>query len=473
MAPTVASNARARRAHSAEPTMPTVPSPTHITPDNSRAGSIQPPSPTLTSPKPIKRIDKAPSKLQALSSRVGLTPREIPSSSKPVSAKLSQKALNDTTAAPAFEGNQKLQRTGYGDARAAREDQMGAAMAATAQAKGLIDDETAKNWGTSWRTKGQIELNWSEQVVAKYNAQNGIVSETMMSLKEAEAIKKKKDQDLKEWFKAFAAGLVDENGNPTGSGVLAPIVKSKSRERDARREAAKEVAAKTDPLHKVEGGCVTKKIAPKKTPELPTIAEASSPAPFPGLKSAVETAATKTATKPTRAAPKKKAARKSDEAPIAHDPELPSYAEYGYSQLAALCRKRNIKSGGGAQAVRNILIRDDILVTTHQEHLRDAKNYLSREDFQTEAPEVPNAPNAPPAVYVRPAQKKKTSSSAPKKTASLASKKQIEKRALDDDDEDGQPMSKGKKVQGARRIRDDDDDDDNQLMPKSKKLKTT
>ncbi|KAF2451898.1 hypothetical protein P171DRAFT_515821 [Karstenula rhodostoma CBS 690.94] len=446
MAPTIASNARAGRATSAEPTIPTNPSCTRVTPANSRAGSVQTSTSAgsveastsaAASPKPIESTTKARSKVEALASRVGLTLSKTPSSSQPVPAKPSQKGLHYATAAPAFEGSHRLQRTGYGDARAAREDQMGATMAATAQAKGLIDDETANNWGTSWHTKGHIELNWTEQIIAKHNAENGIVPEKLMSLKEAEAIKKKKDQDLEEWCKAFTLGLIDENGNPTGSGTPAPIAKSKSRERDARREAAKKEAEKKDPLHKVQESRVAKKVVGKKTPQLPTIAEASSVSPFLGLKPAAKKAGKKTTAKPAEAAPKNNPPQKAGkvvEAPIVPLPGCPSYAEYKYPDLSALCRVRNIKSGGGEQDLRNRLIRDDIFVKNGQLNLRDAKNYLSRKDHDHPAPTVPGAPIAGPAVYTRPAPKQRT-----KKTA---------KRARDDDDDD-QPKPKGKKVKTA------------------------
>ncbi|KAL1593405.1 hypothetical protein SLS60_011013 [Paraconiothyrium brasiliense] len=378
--------------------------------------------------KPVQRHIKAPSKLQALSPSVGLTAHER-QSDKSAPAKHRQDRLNDSTAPLAFEGTHRLQRTGYGDAHAAREDRMSNAMSITAQAKGLIDDETAKNWSTSWHTKGHIELNWSEQIAAKYNAENGTTSESLMSLKEAEAIKKKKDQDLEEWCMAYSLGIIDENGNPIGSRDKVPIIKSKSRERDARRADAKKEAEKQNPLKKVQEDKVTKKIRTKKTSDLPTIAGGSSPSLSLVEKPATK-AGVKTATKPAEAAPKKAAsknAKKPDEAPIAHRPGRPSYAEYEYYELVALCRDRNIKSGGGDQAVRNRLIRDDIALDDGLP-TRDAKNYASRNESKTVAPVVPNMPIAPPAVYVRPAPKKKGT-----------------KRTRDDHDDD-QPRPKGKKV---------------------------
>ncbi|KAJ4351708.1 uncharacterized protein N0V89_007051 [Didymosphaeria variabile] len=435
MAPTFASNARARRATSAESSIPTAPSSIRMTHSKSRASSVQAHSAVTASPERVQRTVKTLSKLQALSSSVGLTVHERPSDSKSVPAKPHQDKLNDSTAPLAFEGTHKLQRTGYGDARAAREDRMGNAMSTIAQAKGLIDDETAKNWSTSWRTKGHIKLNWSEQKVAKYNAENGVMSESLMSFKEAEAIKKKKDQDLEEWCMAYNLGIIDETGNLTGSRAEMPVMKSKSRERDARREDAKKEAEKQDPLKKVKEGRVTKKIGPKKTTDLPTTTKGSSPASSPAAKP-TKKADVETATKPAKAAPKKaasKSVKKPDELPIAHRPGRPSYAEYEYYELVALCRDRNIKSGGGDQAVRNHLIRDDIALDDRLP-TRDAKNYTSRNESKTLAPVVPNMPIAPPAVYVRPAPKKK------------GTKRTRNGDDDDDDDDDDQPKKKGKKV---------------------------
>ncbi|KAK7185242.1 hypothetical protein DPSP01_000886 [Paraphaeosphaeria sporulosa] len=432
MTPTIASNARARRATSAEPTVPTNPASARATRANSPTSSSKASNYTSTSPKPIKRTAKAPTKLQALSTRLGLTLSKIPSSSKPVPAKPSQKVLNDTTAAPAFEGNRKLQRTGYGDARAAREDQIGAAMATTARAKGLIDDETAKFWGTPWHQKGHMELNWTQKIIDKHNAENGIVPETVMSLKEAEAIKKKKDQDLEDWAKAYMTGQIDENGNRITPGTKKPVFKSQLQEQDERR-AARKMEAKKEPLNKVQEGRIAKKTATKQTSDLPTIADASSYADFLGQKPAATPAVKKAARKITR----KPASATTDnhphametqyDAPISPLPGRPSYAQYKYQDLNALCRDRNIKSGGGEQALRYRLIRDDTLVLNGESHLRDAKNYSCRKEHDHVAPVVANAPIADRAQHQQ--QKKKTA-----------------KRARDDNEDDERPKPKGKKV---------------------------
>ncbi|KAL5450291.1 hypothetical protein PMIN07_001288 [Paraphaeosphaeria minitans] len=429
MAPTAASNARACRATSAEPTVPTNPASTRISGANSRAGSSKTYTSTPISHKLAKRTYKAPTKLQALSTPVGLTLNETMSSSKPVLAKLSQKGLSDATAVPTLEGNRKLRRTGYGDARAAREDQMGAAMAATAQTKGLIDDVTAKNWATPWHQKGHIELNWTQQIIDKHNAENGIVPETVMSLKEAEAIKKKKDQDLEEWCKAYLRGEIDENGNRITPNTTKPIVKSKFQKRDERKPAQKEVEKK-ESLHKVQEGRVAKKALTKKTSNMANIAEESSAAPFldpqPAAKPAVKKAAKKTTAKPASVPTDNNgpATGREYEAPVTALPGRPSYAEYEYNDLNALCRDRNIKSGGGVQALRYRLIRDDTFVINGEFHLRDAKNYTCRKDHDRQAPVVKDAPVSSPAQH----QQKKTA-----------------KRARDDDDDD-QLKPKGKKA---------------------------
>lgn len=467
MKSTIASSARTRRSASAQPSISAVPT-TRVTRQSSRADSVRDVAADPTLPKPTTKPQ--PKKPKGPTSRAGPQPGEQALNSKAVPAKPRQDKLNDATAAPAFEGNAKFQRTGYGDARAAREDQMGVAMSETAKAKGLIDDETAQNWSTSWRTKGHIVLNWTQQTIDKYNAENGIVPEEVMSLEEAEAIKKKKDKDLEEWCIAYYEGIIDENGNPTAPGDERPVVKpkSKSRERDARREAAR----KKDPLREVQSGKVVKKGMSKKTPNLPTILEVPSPAPAPTLaptlapnlararprplapapasgpaaplasgpsapvsKPAIKKATTKPATAaPTKAAKSKK---KPDEAPIAPLPGRPTYGQYHYYQLVALCGERNIKSGNGTQAVRNRLIQDDINII--QNLPRDAKNYAkdAREKKHV-APVVANAPIAPPAILRR--------SAAPQKSSTKRSRDDDED---DDDDDDDQPEPKGKKAKMA------------------------
>lgn len=436
MAPTIASNARTRRAASAQPT--TKPVLTGTTRAIRRANSVQGSTCMASSLKPIQRTAKAAIKPRAIDTSVDLTLNETQSPSKAISKKpSSSKAVPvnpiqkkpDDAAAVLVEGGINLQRTRYGDARAAREDQMGVAMAAGAQAKGLIDDETAKNWATPWHLKGAIQLNWSQQILDKHNAMNGIVPEKVMSLKEAEAIKKKKDRDLEEWAAAYLRGEIDENGKPIASKTMRSKVKSKFQEKLERRGARKkeeEKKTKADSLHKVQDGRVTKKMASKKTVGLPTIPEASSPEPV----SDAAPAPKKLAVKPASAPIKKKTSTKANpfEAPITPLPGYPSYSEYKYNELNALCRDRNIKSGGDEKALRHRLIRDDTLVVNGELHLRDAKNYACRKEHDRKAPVVEGAPIASPARY--------------------GLKKKTTKRAREGDEEDNEDelKPKGKKM---------------------------
>lgn len=67
-------------------------------------------------------------------------------------------------------------------------------------------------------------------------------------------------------------------------------------------------------------------------------------------------------------------------------PSKSPYTNYNYFELAALCRERNIPSGGKAPVLRARLIQDDINMETGKE--REVKKYKNsgRREYRTVAP---------------------------------------------------------------------------------------
>lgn len=434
MKPTIASDARSRR--STYPSSPTTstPSSPRTVPAGPLAGCAQP------SP-PVQGHVKGALKSKPSSSCTGGAAREKKSGDKFAATRSSERRLAAAE-----------RKTSFGIERSAREDKMGAEMARIGQEKGLIDDETARNWSTQWHTQGELVQTWSEETRAKYNGENAIVPEEIMSLEEALRIKAKKDADQEEVVAAFQAGFIDENGIVVASGEEFEAGSysrlTKSRERQ-RKEAPKK-----ETLKKVTDGRVTKPTAAKKSLELKIIDETTS-------------VAAKAVTKPTNAAPKKddkKAAPKAvststsdkfspgrkEKSPgeVANDddfcllprPGMPNYQDYKYYDLTALLRDRNVRSGGREERCRNRLIQDDIYIVNQQWDMRDARNWTHQSrEVKTESPNVPNMPVAPPAKIT--AAMKKTRKAGQKaidpdaRSSTLPTANKTRKRSRDDEDD--------------------------------------
>ncbi|KAJ4305577.1 hypothetical protein N0V90_001108 [Kalmusia sp. IMI 367209] len=323
------------------------------------------PTPIWSFTEPIQRTAHVRSKLSATSSCAGSAQPTSASSSGTAKAKPSDGGLSTS-----FALGLALYRSGFGDARAAREDADMARMADVAMEKGLIGEEVAGVWRTPWHVKGVLELKWTSQIINKYNAENGAMSEEVMELKKAEAIARRKDAEEKKFLEDFFAGRIDGNGNP--------MVLEEQQAESVEKEKGEE---EKDGLNRVIGSKVIKKTTFAKKPALSTISEAP----------------------PAKQDDKTTLIVKS--APMAKVLELtplsgrPSYSEYGYYDLVALCHQRNIMSGGSTLDVRNRLIQDDINVDRGLP--REAKNYVkdTKRKRGHEAPVVPNAPVALPAVF--------------------------------------------------------------------------
>ncbi|KAF1965990.1 hypothetical protein BU23DRAFT_560683 [Bimuria novae-zelandiae CBS 107.79] len=309
----------------------------------------------------------------------------------------------------------------------------------------------------------------------------------MMGLEEALRIKAKNDEELEEWCAAYKAGFIDDDGFVVSTGEeLLPgeyTAVVKARERDAQREAAKKVASreaspKKDPLKKVQEGRVTKAAASKKASEFTIIDQTPAFLEPASAKAGPEKAekAGKTNKAKAKGEPKPEAAtakpcsqtrKADDDFSVRSLPGLPHYQEYNYNQLVAICRERNIKSGGGAQKVRNRLIEDDILVTQDKFDERDVRNYSHEgRDHTTPAPFVQNAPVAKPAEMTPAMRKKqrsmKKNSPAPTTTEPSATVPATTK-----------PEKSEKCAKTTKRARDDDNEDEVVAQPKSKKVKAT
>ena len=439
MKPTIASDARSRR--SASPTTPITspPSSPRKTPAGASAGSAQPSSPK-------QGVVKGTSKSKGSPSRKSRAAREQPSCTKSDVGTSSETRLTAGERKGSFESN----------ARALREDRMGAEMARIAKEKDLINDETAANWSTPWHAKGEVVQSWSEETRTKYNGENAIVPEEVMSLEEALRIKAKKDADQEEFVAAFEARLINENGVVIASGEKFEAGMfnrhNKSNERQQMRNAD---IPKKELLKKVTEGRVTKSTASKKSSELNIIDETSSfakkavaKAPKAASKSDGKESVSKATSKSTSASPSPIVKEKSLGEPDNDDnfcllprPGLPNYQAFKYYDLTALLRDRNIRSGGREERCRNRLIQDDIYIIDQQWDMRDARNWNHQQrEVKTEAPTVPNMPVAPPAKLTAAMKKARKAGYTPvnfiAKPSALPTATKPQKRARDEEDDD-------------------------------------
>lgn len=297
---------------------------------------------------------------------------------------------------------------------------MGAEMARIAKEKGLIDEETAKNWSTPWHAKGALEQQWSEEVRQKQNTEDGTEStpEAIISLEEAQRIKAKKDVDLEEWCAAFEAGVIDGQGKVVATGKefepgdYNKSLKAAKRDAHQPQKSKKAVDGKKGSPGKAVDGKVAKSTASKKNPDLTIVDETNSFVSHPTTKKA--TKPPKKATNPSpsgkasssnspaveKEKPKAGSSRNDDDFCLLPVSGLPNYQQFKYNHLTALLRERMVRSGGGEERCRNRLIQDDIHIVNEDWEKRDARDWKhENREVKTEAPDVPNMPIAPPAKF--------------------------------------------------------------------------
>lgn len=376
---------RTRRAVSAQPTQSTIPS--------SRAAT-----------RPSQKVSKAQSNRTRRAATVppASTLAPLPELVKfdPPTSKAPPTAHNLPTPPLVI-------KSGYGDAHAFNEHQGMLAFAAAARSHNLLDEETLEALSKPWQEKGTMDMQWKPEYL---DASKKAPDDEVMDLKQAELIARRKDAAEKKFLKDFYAGKIDENGNKIDAEVtFLGEKKSSATTKNSKGKAKEKEDEKKEPLKKVTSGKITKKPPANKSKtkvEIITfevakvlpIAEA--PTPTSQNPPSLEGPRTK-ATNPN---PPPVVTNKNPPAvsqAVTPLPVRPSYDEYTYYQLAALCFERNLVSGGKENILRNRLVQDDINVI--QGLPREAKTYAKEKDRarKHKAPVVPGAPPAPPAVALR------------------------------------------------------------------------
>ena len=241
----------------------------------------------------------------------------------------------------------------YGDRHAAKESMMMREHAKSLLKAGVIDKDMANQLSRPWHQTGILDMQWNK----KYLDPAKDSGEEMMSIEKARKIKSRKDLKMQKWIEDFEAGKIDQDGNPIITDA-APKAPAKKAEAAPAMESEKEVEKDTP-----EKGKSQKEATP---PSKPTI-----PAPPPAPKVAK--------------APKAKTPAPQLPQPIAGGSD---YKDYNYFQLAAICRDRNLVSGGKADVLRARLIEDDTLVHEGKERTNKSPyDYAKfKRNFKTQAP---------------------------------------------------------------------------------------
>jgi hypothetical protein len=183
------------------------------------------------------------------------------------------------------------------------------------------------------------EWKYTEAYLKTHPEYTGVQPE-MTTLSTAEKNQKKRDREMEKFVKDYEEGRIDENGKPfregsgSGSGDTNEDNESSS---VSSEEEEEEEEDHNDTSHPPSSS------SPEGPTPLPVPAPSSSPYHF----------------SPPTSSPASKAPAA---APLQPLPGYPDYAQYKYYTLLAICRERTIRSPGGTQEVRNLLIRDDINV---------------------------------------------------------------------------------------------------------------
>lgn len=267
---------------------------------------------------------------------------------------------------PQAENGAPLRLNGYGDARAFREDTMMAEQADFALSQGLIDSEVDTNWSTPWHQKGVLELKWSNTIIKKFNQENKMEPEVVISLRRAEHIAQKKDSEDKAILAEYFADKHKKENSNIGAMNNAKGRKKTSTQADKTPPKLLEDSYLSVIL---ESGTEESHSTSLQVPETDAPTSAASPA------------------------------------------VLPNYHAYAYYECASLCCERNLISSGNVFELQARLTQDDINLI--QGLPREAKPYSKQNprDRMRAAPTVPNAPKAPPAQNVKKVRVKKRAKS--------------------------------------------------------------
>ena len=185
------------------------------------------------------------------------------------------------------------------------------------------------------------EWKYTEAYLKTHPEYTGIQPE-MTTLSVAEKNQKMRDRKMEKFIKDYEEGRIDKNGKPIGKGAGSG---------DTNEDNESSSLSSEEEEEEKEGHNDASNSPSSSSPSAPTPLPATAPATGPSSSPYHFSSPT------SSPAPKPPAV-----APLQPLPGYPNYAQYKYYTLLAICRERSIRSPGGTQEVRNLLIRDDINV---------------------------------------------------------------------------------------------------------------
>lgn len=305
-------------------------------------------------------------------------------------------------------------RNAWGERRFSREDTMIKDHYEMMKKAGLIDADQAARLSTPWHQKGERiggPSLWDPKNLDPSRKETGF---EIMSLKQAKRIQDRKDKAQLKWLADWRAGIIDENGNPTGKGRdseqdddssdgdldvedLRPVEKeaanddvsseelSPAREIDPT-EAVLNAPSATVPVPPINQ--TNKELSPAKDPPprkiaQPRIKSKSKSSKVPSFQEASKPEKISTTLNPDASTSPPKVVKPAkatniasiNAAPgvfVAPENGMPSYGHYEYSDLLWICRGRGLKSGGGKDVIIGRLMADDVAIRDGTER-RDIK----------------------------------------------------------------------------------------------------
>jgi hypothetical protein len=227
-------------------------------------------------------------------------------------------------------------RSAYGDMHAHHDAEMMKEHVTLMRSTGQIDEKMA----TELLKPLDKKREWTADYLSTLPTYTGQQPE-MDSFETAEKHRRRRDKEQLKFIEGFAAGRIDEHGNPLAPDTEDGTSDSSQPTEASEGEARPATGGKTLPFHPPKS-FLTPHLEPSPSPP-PEPASASAQPPQPELQ------------KRTRKQPAKVE-------PLTPLPGGRTYEGYSYNQLAAVGRERGIYTPGSAQGVRNALIQDDINV---------------------------------------------------------------------------------------------------------------
>ena len=279
-------------------------------------------------------------------------------------------------------------RSIYGDHRTATEDAMMAAHAKALRAAGIIDEEMEKQLSQVRLNGCDSRVLYTAEYLLALPSYTGTNVDEMPSLEVA--LKRQKERDLKEEkiLEDYRAGRIDLNGRPVRK-------KRPDRPLSKATKSGGQIAEGGEKDHAGDT-TISEEQSPNNSPQRRPFTQKSRKTPAPPTPISQDKAtlsqykpATRTPSAPIQQAsppspprpitpspthsPKRPRIRHPTPSipPLTPLPSHPTYATYDYYALAALCRERNLLSGGCTPALRNRLVQDDINVAMGKK--RDTK----------------------------------------------------------------------------------------------------